>query len=225
MNKVYPRSVAPAKHVALSQHHVKRPTPPGPPPHSPVVHHPAVHKSNHKVNHPAPHNQPRKHAAKFSKKLSPHKAALPHNHNKPAAQKPKSSAPQKKAPQSPARPKIVLLNGSNNFEANARAANMARQQCKAVSDCHCPTHPNAKMIKRSTSCINGFCSCDNPVVDLFAGEFMEAVKAIGNSPITKAVGQLMQGLADVKQVLGTIAGAFLGPAAKAALKVRRFFDV
>ena len=49
---------------------------------------------------------------------------------------------------------------------------------------------------------------------------MTAVKAIGNAPITKAIGQLMQGLADAKEVLGTILGAFLGPEAKLALKVR-----
>jgi len=30
----------------------------------------------------------------------------------------------------------------------------------------------------------------------------------------------MQGLADVKQVIGVIAGAFLGPEAKLALKVK-----
>jgi hypothetical protein len=49
--------------------------------------------------------------------------------------------------------------------------------------------------------------------------FMKAVVAIGNAPITKAIGNLMAGIADVKQVLGTILSSFLSPAAKAALKV------
>lgn len=48
---------------------------------------------------------------------------------------------------------------------------------------------------------------------------MKAIQAIGNAPITKAIGNLMQGLADAKQVLGTIVGSFLGPEAKLALKV------
>jgi hypothetical protein len=48
---------------------------------------------------------------------------------------------------------------------------------------------------------------------------MKAVVAIGNAPITKAIGNLMAGISDVKQVLGTILGAFLPPVAKAALKV------
>ncbi|KAG5652782.1 hypothetical protein H0H81_003662 [Sphagnurus paluster] len=70
----------------------------------------------------------------------------------------------------------------------------------------------------STSCINGFCSCDNAAVNVFANVFMDAVKAVGNASITKAIGNLMQGLADVKQVVSIIAGAVLGPQAKAALK-------
>ena len=48
--------------------------------------------------------------------------------------------------------------------------------------------------------------------------FMKSVAAIGNAPITKAIGNLMAGISDVKQVLGTILGAFLPPVAKAALK-------
>lgn len=48
---------------------------------------------------------------------------------------------------------------------------------------------------------------------------MNAIVAIGNAPITKAIGNLMAGLADVKEVLGTILGSFLSPAAKLALKV------
>ncbi|GLB34564.1 hypothetical protein LshimejAT787_0201290 [Lyophyllum shimeji] len=95
--------------------------------------------------------------------------------------------------------------------------NPTKKACKKVSDCSCPKHPNAKEI-HSTSCINGFCQCDNPVVGLMAGSFIKAVAAIGNAPITKAIGQLMQGLADVKEVIGTIVGAMLPPPAKAALK-------
>lgn len=72
----------------------------------------------------------------------------------------------------------------------------------------------------STSCINGFCSCDNPVINVISNAFVDSVAAIGNAPITKAVGQLMQGLADVKQVVSTIVTAMLPPPAKAALKVR-----
>ncbi|KAG6852302.1 hypothetical protein C0991_001116, partial [Blastosporella zonata] len=84
--------------------------------------------------------------------------------------------------------------------------------CKKVQDCSCPK------TAKSTSCINGTCQCDNPVINLVGDEFMKAVKGIGNAPITKAMGNLMQGVADVKQVLSTIAGAVLGPEAKAALK-------
>lgn len=56
-------------------------------------------------------------------------------------------------------------------------------------------------------------------MNLFANKFIEAVAAIGNAGITKAIGGLMQGIATVKQVAGIIAGAVLGPQAKAALKV------
>jgi hypothetical protein len=58
------------------------------------------------------------------------------------------------------------------------------------------------------------------VVDFFTNEFMQGVAAIGNAPITKAIGNLMEGLADVKEVAGTIIGAFLPAPAKAALKVK-----
>ena len=61
------------------------------------------------------------------------------------------------------------------------------------------------------------------MVNLFAGEFIQGVAAIGNAPITKAIGNLMQGLADVKEVAGTIIGAFLPAPAKAALKVKSKF--
>jgi hypothetical protein len=71
----------------------------------------------------------------------------------------------------------------------------------------------------STSCINGFCSCNNAAVSFFANTFLQGVAAVGNAPITKAIGNLMQGLADVKEVVGIIAGAVLGPEARLALKV------
>lgn len=91
--------------------------------------------------------------------------------------------------------------------------------CKKVRDCSCPNNPNSKT-GHSTSCINGFCSCDNAAVNVFANVFLDAVKAVGNAGITKAIGGLMQGLADVKQVLNTIVSAFLPAPLKLALKVR-----
>jgi precorrin isomerase len=54
-----------------------------------------------------------------------------------------------------------------------------------------------------------------------ASMFMKAVVAIGNAPVTKAIGNLMAGISDVKQVIGTILGSFLSPAAKASLKVSK----
>lgn len=54
---------------------------------------------------------------------------------------------------------------------------------------------------------------------------MKAVVAIGKAPITKAIGNLMAGLSDVKEVIGTILGSFLSPVAKAALKVRIAYAV
>jgi len=89
--------------------------------------------------------------------------------------------------------------------------------CKTVNDCKCPKGDPKKI--HSTSCINGRCKCDDPGIALFANTAMKAIQAIGNAPITKAMGNLMQGLADAKQVLGTIVGSFLGPEAKLALKV------
>jgi len=126
-------------------------------------------------------------------------------------------------PPKKARPKPVVLGPGNNFVSNARKANNAPgrvipKACKKLSDCSCPMKPNSKT-GHSTSCINGFCSCDNAAVNTFTNVFLEGVKAIGNAAITKAIGHLMQGLADVKQVVGVIVGAFLGPAAKAGLKV------
>ncbi|KAF5368761.1 hypothetical protein D9615_010403 [Tricholomella constricta] len=109
-----------------------------------------------------------------------------------------------------------------DYREDARKANMAPgrvipKACKKVADCSCPKSADKKAI-HSTSCINGFCQCDNPVVNFFGNKFIDAVKAVGNAPITKAIGHLMQGLADVKQVVSVIAGAVLGPPAKAALK-------
>jgi hypothetical protein len=59
-----------------------------------------------------------------------------------------------------------------------------------------------------------------PGGEFLAGEFIHGVAAIGNPPITKAIGNLMEGLADVKEVAGTIIGAFFPAPAKAALKVK-----
>lgn len=89
--------------------------------------------------------------------------------------------------------------------------------CKKVSDCKCPKLPSNQI--SSTSCINGVCKCNDKTVAFFAATWMKSVAAIGNAPITKAIGNLMAGISDVKEVLGTILGAFLPPVAKAALKV------
>jgi hypothetical protein len=60
---------------------------------------------------------------------------------------------------------------------------------------------------------------DDKGIELFANKFIDAVKAVGNAGITKAISELMSGIATAKQVAGVIAGAVLGPQAKAALKV------
>jgi hypothetical protein len=49
--------------------------------------------------------------------------------------------------------------------------------------------------------------------------FMKAVVAIGNAPVTNTIGNLMAGISDVQQVIGTILGSFLSPVVKASLKV------
>jgi len=101
---------------------------------------------------------------------------------------------------------------------NAVPDNPLTHSCKRVTDCKCPKSTNPKILS-STSCINGKCSCNNAAVSLFGQEFLKSVIAIGNAPITKAVSNLMKGMATVEQVAGTIVGAFLPPPAKAALKV------
>ncbi|KAG6918843.1 hypothetical protein DXG01_011248 [Tephrocybe rancida] len=128
----------------------------------------------------------------------------------------KNSTPAPKPASGKASP-VLQYTGGGVVE-NARKANNAPGRvvptlCKKVNDCTCPK------TAKSTSCINGKCQCDNPVINLVGDKFMESIKAIGNAPITKVMGHLMQGVADVKQVLGVIAGAVLGPEAKAALKV------
>jgi len=102
--------------------------------------------------------------------------------------------------------------------ANVPTLPPSAKRCKKVQDCKCPEPANPNVI-HSTSCINGFCSCDNPVVNFVGGKFIDAVAAVGKAAITKAIGQLMQGLADATQVASIIAGALLGPVAKKALKV------
>jgi len=87
-----------------------------------------------------------------------------------------------------------------------------RKTCKRVWDCKCPG-------KQSTSCINGLCKCDDKTVNFFGNMFMKSIIAIGNAPVTKAIGNLMAGISDVKEVIGTILGSFLSPAAKASLKI------
>jgi len=88
--------------------------------------------------------------------------------------------------------------------------------CKKLKDCTCPK-PNSK-VTSSVSCINGLCKCNDKAVIFFGNMYMKAIIAVGNAPITKAIGNLMAGIADIKEVIGTIAGAFLGPEAKVALK-------
>jgi len=142
----------------------------------------------------------------------PHRAAV----HKPAARSSSAHTLSSHKPGTSPNHKLVLYTGGG-FEENARKANAARTMCKKLSDCKCPPKkPGAKMA--STSCINGFCKCDDPGVNFFAGQAIEAVKAIGNSGIVKAIGNLMAGISDVKEVLGTIVGSFLGPEAKIALK-------
>ncbi|KAG6918839.1 hypothetical protein DXG01_011244 [Tephrocybe rancida] len=89
--------------------------------------------------------------------------------------------------------------------------------CKKLAGYKCPksTTPGPQ----STSCINGFCKCNDPTANAIGGKFLDAVAAVGNAPITKAIGNLMKGIATLKEVAGTIAGAVLGPQAKAALKI------
>ena len=48
---------------------------------------------------------------------------------------------------------------------------------------------------------------------------MNAIKAVGDSPVVQGIGQAMKVISDVKEVAGTVVGAFLGPVAKTALKV------
>ena len=72
---------------------------------------------------------------------------------------------------------------------------------------------------QSTSCINGVCSCNNPGVNFFGKEFLNAAKAIGESKVVQGVGQTFKVLSDIKQVAGTVVGTFLGPAGKLAVKV------
>ncbi|KAH8827906.1 hypothetical protein DL96DRAFT_1600829 [Flagelloscypha sp. PMI_526] len=125
----------------------------------------------------------------------------------------------KRAPEDP-----VLFDPDTDFETQARKANndpnrVIPTACTKVEDCSCPVNPNpSNGITQSTSCINGFCDCNNPIVGVFANEFLDAVTAIGNAPITKAMSQLFQGIADVKEVAGTIIAQFLPPPAKIALK-------
>lgn len=89
--------------------------------------------------------------------------------------------------------------------------------CKQVSDCSCPTGDPKKT--HSTSCINGKCSCDNAAVNAVGKDYLKAVAAASNAKVTKAIDQLIKGVADAKEVAGIIAEAALGPEAKAALKV------
>ncbi|KAF5368764.1 hypothetical protein D9615_010400 [Tricholomella constricta] len=122
-----------------------------------------------------------------------------------------------------AEPKAVRADAQNTERSlrlqeavKAKAGGVLPKFCKKLADCSCPK--GADNAAHSTSCINGVCQCDNPVVLFVGDKYLEAVKAVGNSPILKAIGHLMQGLADVKQVVSTIVGAMLGPPAKAALK-------
>ncbi|KAF9555080.1 hypothetical protein CPC08DRAFT_726661 [Agrocybe pediades] len=172
---------------------------------------------------PSGHKKTPSGKGKGSRKPNTHKKGPAHG--KPSSKKGKSKkAPAR--PKSPTKPKppsktssseVEMYTGGGIFE-DAERENNARQSCSQPSDCKCPFNPNAKTM-HSTSCINNICSCDNPVIGEIGKDFMKGVAAIGNAPITKAIGQVMQGIADVKEILPTIAGAVLGPEAKAALKV------
>jgi len=130
-----------------------------------------------------------------------------------------------RAPKTPTKAKAapVVQYTGGGVVADARKANNAPGRevpklCKKLTDCSCPKDPNSKTLQ-STSCINGVCSCNNKAVGFIANKFIDAVAAIGNAGITKAIGELMKGIATAKQVAGIIAGAVLGPQARAALKV------
>lgn len=105
-------------------------------------------------------------------------------------------------------------NGKINRNLRVRPTYTNTQTCKKLAHCMALCSKS-----QSTSCINGRCKCNDPVVNFIGNRFLKSVAAIGNAPITKAIGHLMQGIADVKEVLGTILGTFLGPEAKLALKV------
>ena len=47
---------------------------------------------------------------------------------------------------------------------------------------------------------------------------MESLQALGNSPILNGIGQFFKVIQDIVEVVPTIAGAFLGPEARLALK-------
>ncbi|KAM6503636.1 hypothetical protein JOM56_000579 [Amanita muscaria] len=108
---------------------------------------------------------------------------------------------------------VQQARGKINPNLRVRPTYTNTQTCKKLAQCMALCSKS-----QSTSCINGRCKCNDPVVNFIGNRFLKSVAAIGNAPITKAIGHLMQGIADVKEVLGTILGTFLGPEAKLALK-------
>jgi len=119
----------------------------------------------------------------------------------------------------------VLYTG-NSVEDRARKANNAPgrtvpKPCKTLAQCDCHTTPNSKSIQ-STSCINGFCSCNNAAVNFMGKEVVQIAKAVGEAPVVQAVGQVMKTIADIKQVASTVVGAVFGPEAKYATKLAMF---
>ncbi|KAG6844352.1 hypothetical protein H0H87_007577 [Tephrocybe sp. NHM501043] len=127
-----------------------------------------------------------------------------------------AAAPESSKP--PGGPPPIYDDPTSKYRAqNADPNRVVPDTCKKVADCKCPAASGPGM--RSTSCINGFCKCNDSTIHAVAGKFLDAVAAIGNAPITKAVSNLMKGLATIKDVAGTIVGAVLPPHLRQALKV------
>ena len=92
--------------------------------------------------------------------------------------------------------------------------------CKTWSDCSCPRGPSNQI--SSTSCINGACSCNNPIINFMDNTLIDGVAKVANSPVFQAMGQVFETFADVEEVAADVAGIF-GPEAKAAAKVTVIF--
>ncbi|KDR79500.1 hypothetical protein GALMADRAFT_243604 [Galerina marginata CBS 339.88] len=154
------------------------------------------------VREPRTHKVPKWHAGPHR---ATHKPAAP-----PAAPHRFTHSTNKNTPtyKPPTFPLPILYTGGGVVE-NSRKENTARTMCQHVTVCSCPKKAGAKI--SSTSCVNGICKCDDHGLNFFASKYLEAVKAFGNAGMTNAIRNIMQGLADLKEVVGTIMGSLLGP--------------